>query len=554
MQPASPPLLDMRGIRVVFGPLVANDDVNLAVERGEIHALLGENGAGKSTLMRALAGLLQPAAGEIRIDGRLEPLGSAQEAMRLGIGMVHQHFMLVSTLTVAENVCLGLPSTGRIFPDLKTAAAKIRELAKTYGLDVDPNARVADLSIAGQQRVEILKALYRGARILILDEPTAVLTPQETEGLFRILRSLAGEGTAIIFISHKLNEVMTLTSGVTVLRQGRVVATAKTAETDARGLARMMVGAEIQLPKLEDVTGPVSTLNLSLEGRSKTPFAFSGGDIEPAAADPSPKPLYGFDPPARGGFKPGGMILAVENLVCRDARGTLRVDRASLAVRPGEIVGVAGVDGNGQQELAEAIVGLSRAEAGTIRLMDEDVTASAVARRIALGLAHIPEDRHRTAIVEPMSIEDNLILEQAGEAPLSKRGWLDRRAIAENARRIMAEFDVRATGANQKVGTLSGGNQQKVVLGRALSREPNLVVAVQPVRGLDVGATAFVHRQLLARRAAGAGVLLISTELDEILALSDRIVVMFKGAIMGELARADVTVEKLGLMMAGRTA
>jgi ABC-type uncharacterized transport system ATPase subunit len=500
----------MRGIRVVFGPLVANDDVNLVVDRGEIHALLGENGAGKSTLMRALAGLLQPAAGEIRIDGRQEPLGSAQEAMRLGIGMVHQHFMLVPTLTVAENVCLGLPSTGRIFPDLKTAAAKIRELANTYGLDVDPNARVADLSIAGQQRVEILKALYRGARILVLDEPTAVLTPQETEGLSRILRSLAAEGTAIIFISHKLNEVMALTSAVTVLRQGRVVATAKTAETDARGLARMMVGAEIQLPKLEDANAH-----------------------------------------AQAGGKP---ILAVENLVCRDARGTVRVDRASLSVGPGEIVGVAGVDGNGQQELAEAIVGLSQIEAGTIRLMDEDVTGSAVARRIALGLAHIPEDRHRTAIVGPMSIEDNLILEEVGEAPLSKRGWLDRRAIAENARRIMAEFDVRATGANQKVGTLSGGNQQKVVLGRALSREPNLVVAVQPVRGLDVGATAFVHRQLLARRAAGAGVLLISTELDEILALSDRTVVMFKGAIMGELARADVTVEKLGLMMAGRTA
>ncbi|MBN9024071.1 MAG: ABC transporter ATP-binding protein [Rhizobiales bacterium] len=512
----------MRGIRVVFASLVATEDGNLVVDRGEIHALLGENGAGKSTLMRALAGLLVPAAGEIRIDGQLEPLGSAHEAMRLGIGMVHQHFMLVPTLTVAENVCLGLASTGRFFPDLKTAAAKIRDLATTYGLDVDPNARVADLSIAGQQRVEILKALYRGARILILDEPTAVLTPQETEGLFRILRSLAAEGTAILFISHKLNEVMALTSGVTVLRQGRVVATAKTGDTDARGLARMMVGAEIELPKLEDVP--------SLEAAGTEPDAMGR--------------------PARAAATP---ILAVESLVCRDVRGAVRVDGASLAVRPGEIVGVAGVDGNGQQELAEAIVGLSRVEAGAIRLMGEDVTAASVARRIALGLAHIPEDRHRTAIVGPMSIEDNLILEQAGEPPLSKRGWLDRRAIADNARRITA-FDVRATGASQKVGTLSGGNQQKVVLGRALSRAPNLVVAVQPVRGLDVGATAFVHRQLLARRAAGAGVLLISTELDEILALSDRIVVMFKGAIMGELARADVTVEKLGLMMAGRTA
>jgi simple sugar transport system ATP-binding protein len=513
------PLLDMRGIRVVFGPLVANDAVDLAVRAGEIHALLGENGAGKSTLMRVLAGLIVPDAGEIRIGDQIEPIGSAHEAMRLGIGMVHQHFMLVPTLTVAENVCLGLASTGRFFPDLKTAAAKIRDIASTYGLDVDPNARVADLSIAGQQRVEILKALYRGARILILDEPTAVLTAQETEGLFRILRSLTSEGTAIIFISHKLNEVMALTERVTVLRQGRVVASAVTAETDARGLARMMVGAEIELPKLEDVTA-----------------ADDGGHL----------------PDGRG--KGRADILRVADLTCRDSRGSLRVDHASLVVGAGEIVGVAGVDGNGQQELAEAVVGLRRAEAGTISLLGQDVTAAPVARRIALGLAHIPEDRHRTALVEPMSIEDNVVLEQVGRSPFYRGGWLDRGATGALARRIIADFDVRSIGPAQKVGTLSGGNQQKVVLGRALSRDPRLVVAVQPARGLDVGATAFVHRALLARRAAGAGVLLISTELDEILALSDRIVVMFNGAIIGELIRAAVTVEKLGLMMAGHAA
>jgi simple sugar transport system ATP-binding protein len=515
--PAS--LLDMRGIRVVFGALVANDAVDLAVRAGEIHALLGENGAGKSTLMRVLAGLIVPDAGEIRIDDQVEPFGSAHEAMRLGVGMVHQHFMLVPTLTVAENVCLGLASTGRFFPNLKMAAAKIRELATTYGLDVDPNARVADLSIAGQQRVEILKALYRGARILILDEPTAVLTPQETEGLFRILRSLAAEGTAIIFISHKLNEVMALTERVTVLRQGKVVATVVTAETDARRLARMMVGADIELPKLEDA-GPVD--------------------------DGNPAPGHWV--------KRWDDILLVSDLTCRDSRGTLRVDHASLVVGAGEIVGVAGVDGNGQQELAEAIVGLRRTETGTISLLGQDVTTAPVARRIALGLAHIPEDRHRTALVEPMSIEDNLILEQVGNSPLSRGGWLDRGATGTLAKRIIADFDVRSTGPAQKVGTLSGGNQQKVVLGRALSCDPHLIIAVQPARGLDVGATAFVHHALLARRAAGAGVLLISTELDEILALSDRIVVMFKGAVIGELSSAAVTVEKLGLMMAGRVA
>jgi simple sugar transport system ATP-binding protein len=519
MDNPSIPLVDMRGIRVVFGALVANNAVDLVVSGGQIHALLGENGAGKSTLMRVLAGLIVPDAGEIWIDGRPEPIRSAHEAMRLGIGMVHQHFMLVPTLTVAENVCLGLASTGRFFPDLKAAAAKIRALASNYGLDVDPGARVADLSIAGQQRVEILKVLYRGARILILDEPTAVLTPQEAEGLFRILRSLAQGGTAIIFISHKLKEVMALTERVTVLRQGRVVATVVTAQTDPRRLARMMVGAEIDLPKLEDVA----------QSHDGNPL-------------PGRRAKHEDD------------ILLVSHLTCRDSRGTLRVNHASLAVRAGEIVGVAGVDGNGQQELAEAIVGLRRAETGTISLLGEDVTAAPVARRIALGLAHIPEDRHRTALVEPMSVEDNLILEEVGISPLSRGGWLDRGATGALAKRIIADFDVRTTGPAQKVGTLSGGNQQKVVLGRALSRNPRLVVAMQPARGLDVGAAAFVHRALLSRRSAGAGVLLISTELDEILALSDRIVVMFKGAIIGELSRAAVTVEKLGLMMAGHTA
>lgn len=509
----------MRGIRVAFGPVVANDDVDLCVAAGEIHALLGENGAGKSTLMRVLAGLIAPAAGEVRIDGTVEPLGSPHEAMRLGIGMVHQHFMLVPTLTVAENVCLGLPSTGRFLPDLKAAGRRIRDLAASHSLDIDPDARIADLSVAGRQRVEILKALFRGARILILDEPTAVLTPQETEGLFRILRALAAAGTAIIFISHKLNEVMALTETITVLRQGRVAATLRTADTDARALARLMVGADVRLPTLED---------------------------ERAAA-PS-------HPPSSPGRSEAGPILTVAGLVCRDADGVARVDGASLDVGAGEIVGLAGVDGNGQQELAEAIVGLRAADAGRITIAGEDVTGAAVARRITLGLAHIPEDRHHTALVEPLPIRDNIALEQIGEAPLSRRGWIDRRAMARLAADVMAGFDIRASGPGQTAGTLSGGNQQKIVLGRALSRDPRLVVAVQPARGLDVGATAFVHRQLLARRAAGAGILLVSTELDEILALSDRILVVFKGRVVGAMARRDISVERLGLMMAGKAA
>ncbi len=547
----TPPLLDMRGIRVAFGSFIANDDVDLSVAAGEIHALLGENGAGKSTLMRVLAGLLVPAAGEVRIAGTIEPLGSAQEAMRLGIGMVHQHFMLVPTLTVAENVCLGLPSTGRFLPDLKTAAAKIRALAATYDLDIDPNARINALSIAGQQRVEILKALYRGARILILDEPTAVLAPQEAAGLFRILRALATEGTAIIFISHKLNEVMALTHRVTVLRHGKVVASARTASTDANGLARMMVGADVALPtlddtRLEDAIRPSSPLpegEVGPQGRERV-YGAAGKVSNPRSPTSS----------STSGRAEAGPLLSVENLSCRDARGLLRVDGVSLTVGAGEIVGVAGVDGNGQQELAEAIVGLARIAAGRIHLAGEDVTTATIARRIALGLAHIPEDRHRTALVEKLSIRDNVVLERIGDAPFSRGGWIDRTAIAAMAGDVMTQFDVRASGPDQRVGTLSGGNQQKVVLGRTLARDPRLLVAVQPARGLDVGATAFVHRALLARRAAGAGVLLVSTELDEIIALSDRIVVMVKGAVVGEMARADISVERLGLMMAGRAA
>ena len=511
----STPLLIMRAVSVVFGELIANDAVDLSVEAGEIHALLGENGAGKSTLMRALAGLLVPSSGEVRIDGVLMPFGSPLESMRLGVGMVHQHFMLVPTLTVAENVCLGLASTGWLFPDLKSVSAKLGELALAYGLAVDPRARIADLSIAGQQRVEILKALYRGARILVLDEPTAVLTPQEAEGLFRVLRALAENGAAIVFISHKLNEVISVTSRVTVLRRGKVVGNVRTGDANVRSLARLMVGADVDMPNRKE------------------------SDEERSASQPKQHNELRD-------------VLRVRELVSRDSRGVLRVNKASLVVSAGEIVGLAGVDGNGQQELVETIVGLRRSESGAIFLNGEDVTIAPVARRIGLGLAHIPEDRHRTALVEPLSIEDNLILESVGSEPFSKRGWLVRRAISERARELMAHFDIRAVDGMQRVGSLSGGNQQKVVLARALDREPKLVVAVQPSRGLDISATAFVHRALLARRDVGAGVLLISSELDEIMALCDRILVIFKGAILGQLMSNEATAERLGLMMAGR--
>ena len=551
----------MRGIRVTFGTFVANDGVDLTVGAGEIHALLGENGAGKSTLMRVLAGLLVPAAGEMRIDGTIEPLGTAHEAMRLGIGMVHQHFMLVPTLTVAENVCLGLSSTGRFIPDLQDRRRENpRRWPQTYGLDVDPNARIADLSIAGQQRVEILKALYRGARILVLDEPTAVLTPQEAEGLFRILRSLAAEGTAIIFISHKLNEVMALTSKVTVLRPARSSRRPRTAETDARGLARMMVGAEIALPKLEDVVPTVDAPN----------SAPRGGDWDGARAHPVRR----------------------RHLTCRDSRGPARVDGVSLVVRlarsSASRASMAMASRNWPRR--SSVCGRSRAARSRSRARMSPAPMSPAASRSGwpisrrTGIARLW--RCRRHVGEPIA-GDTCVVAAASRSALRisqriatarrsssrcrsatmpcwsasatrrsrKRGWIDRPAIAgaggehdEGLRRP------RQRAGSQSVGTLSGGNQQKIVLGRALSRDPRLLVAVQPARGLDVGATAFVHRQLLARRAAGAGVLLVSTELDEILALSDRIVVMFKGAIVGEMARADVTVERLGLMMAGRAA
>jgi ABC-type uncharacterized transport system ATPase subunit len=500
------PLLEMRGITVRFRDVVANDRVDFSVSGGEIRALLGENGAGKSTLMRVLAGLIQPQAGNLHIEGKPVHLMSALDATRAGVGMVHQHFMLVPTLTVAQNVSLGLEGD-KLFPDLKAVADALREIGAKFGMHVDPNAKVGSLSVGGQQRVEIVKALYRGARILVLDEPTAVLAPQEVEGLFSMLRALAAQGTVIVFISHKLPEVSAIADSVTVLRHGRMVATQAMADTTERDLARLMIGQDVVLPQLED----------------------DGVACGPAAIE-------------------------TQGLSYRDERGVVKIDGVSLAVHSGEIVGVAGVDGNGQHELAELLVGLRKPSGGRIAFGGREIGNATVGRRIALGMAHIPEDRQRTALVGELSIADNAVIEMIGQLPYSRRGWIDEHAVDGLARGIIADNDVRCTGPEQRVDTLSGGNQQKLVMGRALIRKPRVVIAVQPTRGLDLGATAFVHRSLLARRAEGAAILLVSTELDEILALADRILVMFAGRIAGELKRAEVTLDRLGSMMTGRAA
>jgi len=498
----SPAPLELSGITVRFGSMVANDDISFSVRDGEVHALLGENGAGKSTLMRVVAGLLRPQSGEIRVDGKAVHLQSPLDATALGIGMVHQHFMLIPTLTVAQNVCLGLARAGRIFPNLRKVATELAELSRLYRLDIDPFARVGDLSVAGRQRVEIVKALYRGARILVLDEPTAVLAPQEVEGLFDVLRKLSAAGTAIVFISHKLQEVMAIADRVTVLRQGRSIASIDKRDTSVVELSRLMIGADIRLPTVD-------------------------GKARPASAE----------------------RLQVTGLSYRDDH-SLRLDDISFTVHAGEIVGIAGVDGNGQHELAEAIVGLVQPQGGQIMLDGVDLSHASPGTRIENGLAHIPEDRHRTALVD-LAIRDNAILEVSGHHPFSRYGLMRPAAADSFTRQLIDHYDVRCTGPAQKILTLSGGNQQKVVLGRALMRDPNLVVAVQPSRGLDIGATAFVHRQLLAQRERGAAVMLISAELDEVLALSDRILVLFKGRIVGDLSRAEVTVERLGRLMLG---
>jgi simple sugar transport system ATP-binding protein len=495
--------LQMENINKTFPGVVANNRVNLDIRHGEIHALLGENGAGKSTLMNVLYGLYQPDSGQIYLNGQPTTIHSPDDAIAKGIGMVHQHFMLVPPLSVTENVMLGLPGEKGILLNHQAAKNNILDISHTYGLEVNPDLLIWNLSVGTQQRVEIIKALYRGAKLLILDEPSAVLTPQEIEGLFEVMRRIVSNGNSIIFITHKLDEVMEISDRVTVLRDGAAIQTVETRETTKVELARMMVGREV---------------------------------------------LFRLDKPA---IEPGKVTLDIKNLVVNDDRNVPAVRNLSLQVRAGEIVGLAGVDGNGQRELAEAIAGLRSPQSGTIQSAGHETTRLNSGDLLHYNLAYIPEDRHREGLVLGFRLSENFIARNFRRKPFSLRGLLQYNAIKANARQLIQRFDVRTPSAEVTAKTLSGGNQQKVVLARELSEDPDLIVAAHPTRGLDVGATEFVENRLLEQRARGAAILYISTELEEILNLSDRIAVIHRGESMGIVRPAEVTAETLGLMMAG---
>jgi simple sugar transport system ATP-binding protein len=496
-------VLEMRGIRKEFPGVVANDDVSFDVRRGEVHALLGENGAGKSTLMNILYGLYHPDAGEIRLNGKPVSFGSASDAIGAGIGMVHQHFMLIPVMTVAENVVLGTePVKDGVLLDESAAEKRVADMAKTFNFAVQPSALVEDIGVGQQQRVEIMKALYRNADILILDEPTAVLTPQEAQDLFEILRTLRREGISIVFISHKLNEVLEIADRITVLRRGKTIETVPRQGATEESLARAMVGREVLL-RVEK-------------------------------------------PPAEA----GEALLEVEDLWASDDRGIEKVRGVSFQVRAGEIVGVAGVDGNGQTELIEALTGLRRADRGVIRIAGRELHHASVRDFLDAGLGHIPEDRQRRGLVLEFSLAENIALHDYAAPPDSKWGWLFPKRLVARARDLIQEFDVRGGGPLTPAGALSGGNQQKVVAAREISRDPKALIAAQPTRGLDVGAIEYLHRRLVAERDEGRAILLVSLELDEIFSLSDRILVIYEGEIVGEHTGA-VSEEQIGFEMVG---
>ena len=494
--------LELRNITKRFETLVANDSISLTLEPGEIHSLLGENGAGKSTLMNVLYGLLQPDEGEILIDDKVVKFSGPGEAMSAGIGMVHQHFMLIPVFTVAENVVLGNEPTGALGKlDLDAARKLVKEISDRFGFDIDPDAKIQDLPVGAQQRVEIIKSLARNAKILVLDEPTAVLTPQETDELMQIMRDLAKSGTSIIFITHKLREVQQVADRITVIRLGKVVAS-PSPKASASELASLMVGREVDL-----------------NVKRKPP-------------------------------KLGAETLVIENLTVLDDRSHQMVDGVSFSVHDGEVLAIAGVQGNGQTELAEAILGLRKIHSGSIRVAGKDLTKSTVREVLEAGLGYIPEDRKKDGLVGDFTIAENLMLDGSYGAPFAKGVQIDFENRDRIANELIAEFDIRTPSAETFAKQLSGGNQQKVVVARELSRELKVLVASQPTRGVDVGSIEFIHEQIIAARDAGKSVLIISTELDEVLALADRIAVMYRGRIVG-IVDAKATREKLGKMMAG---
>ncbi len=503
----APIVLEAKDIRKQFPGVLANDKVNLTLRRGEILALLGENGAGKSTLMNVLYGLYRPDAGEIWIKGEQVTLHSPGDAIARGVGMVHQHFQLVPVMTVAENVILGAEITRAAgYIDKREADRRVRELSAQYGLEIDPTAEVDDLPVGLQQRVEIIKALYRHADILILDEPTAVLTPQEANELFRIMHDLTERGVSIIFITHKLKEVLAVADRIVVLRGGRVAGTADPKTSTEASLAELMVGRKVILQVEKD-------------------------DAHPTAP-----------------------VLTIDDMQVRDDRKHLAVKGLSLEVRAGEILGVAGVQGNGQREFVEALTGLRPMESGRVTIAGEDATGKLPRYITELDVAHIPEDREKHGLVGAYSIADNLVLNRYYRIPYSRRAVLDRQEIAENGARLVKQFDVRTPSIYTHANNLSGGNKQKVIVAREFSRPVKLLIANQPTRGIDVGSIEFIHKQIVAQRDAGVAVLLVSAELDEILSLSDRVAVMFDGRIVKTLPIEEATRERVGLLMAGSEA
>jgi general nucleoside transport system ATP-binding protein len=494
--------VEMRGIVKRFPGVLANAGVNFDVHAGEVHSLLGENGAGKSTLMRQLYGMYQPDGGQILIDGEPRIFHSPADAIRAGIGMVHQHFMLVPTLTVAENVALGLKSSRIVELDLDKVAARVGELAQAYGLKVDPTAYVWQLSVGEQQRVEIIKALYRGASLIILDEPTAVLTPQEVCDLFATLKRMVSEGQALVFISHHLNEVMEISDRVTVLRDGRLIDSRPISGVTRDELVKMMVGRE----------------------------------VKPLAAQP---------------VEAGGVRLAVNDLHAMGDRGLEALHGLDLEVRSGEIVGLAGVSGNGQRELAQCLAGLRKVTGGTIIVDGQDLTQASLHRHMEAGLAYIPEERMRDGAIRDFSVQENVFLHEHASPMFTHGIFLDFAKMAAHARDLVTQYTVKTPRLETPIKNLSGGNIQKLILARELSRRPKILIAAQPTRGVDIGATEYIHHRLLEQRGAGTAILLISEDLDEIRTLSDRIAVIYEGRIMGVVERDTATVEQIGMLMAG---